>query len=475
MEITLFNTLTHKEEILTTLEHGHLKMYVCGPTVYDRPHIGNARSAVIYDLLFRFARVVFPKVTYVRNITDVEDKINKAAKEQKISIQELTKTITDFFYADIGALNVLRPTHEPRATEHIAEIITMIERLIANKNAYVNQGHVLFDVSSYKDYGKLANRQLDEMIAGSRIEVADYKNDPLDFVLWKPSNDEDDVSSVFESPWGKGRPGWHIECSAMSSKYLGSDFDIHGGGADLQFPHHENEIAQSRCATPGSHYARFWVHNGFLTVNGEKMSKSLKNFITVRDLLDQGIAGVTIRYLLLSAHYRKPLDFTQKALDDAKNSLEKFHEAAASFEKGSFTQSVTEDFGDKNSELVETKSPGAARHPLFQRGQVPQKIFDYLADDLNMSKVIAELHQMSKRGEKAELAATLEFLGFYDPKFLLKTSLVDENFINEQIALRLKAKQEKNFAEADKIRKSLLEKGIVLEDVSGGKTIWKSA
>lgn len=451
MQIHLFNTLTHKEEPITTLEPGHLKMYVCGPTVYDRPHIGNARSAVIYDLLFRFARVVFPKVTYVRNITDVDDKINKAAKEQKISIQELTQTITNFFYADIGALNVLRPTHEPRATENIAEIITMIEKLIANGNAYVNKGHVLFNVSSYADYGKLANRQLDEMIAGSRIEVADYKNDPLDFVLWKPADDEDDISSVFQSPWGDknngGRPGWHIECSAMSSKYLGTDFDIHGGGADLQFPHHENEIAQSRCATPGSHYARFWVHNGFLTVNGEKMSKSLKNFITVRELLDQGISGVTIRYLLLSSHYRKPLDFTQKALDDAKYSLEKFHETIAS----DFNPNLSND--------------------------VPSIILTHLAEDLNMSKVIAELHQMSKKGEKAELAATLDFLGLYDPNFLsrkVKNLSVDESFINEQIALRLIAKQEKNFAEADRIRKSLLEKGVSLEDVSGGKTIWKS-
>ena len=451
MQIRLFNTLSRKEEPLVTLEPDHLKIYVCGPTVYDRPHIGNARSAVIYDLLFRFARVVFPKVTYVRNITDVDDKINKAAKEQKISIQELTQTITDFFYADIGALNVLRPTHEPRATENIAEIITMIEKLIANGNAYVNKGHVLFNVSSYADYGKLANRQLDEMIAGSRIEVADYKNDPLDFVLWKPADDEDDISSVFQSPWGDknngGRPGWHIECSAMSSKYLGTDFDIHGGGADLQFPHHENEIAQSRCATPGSHYARFWVHNGFLTVNGEKMSKSLKNFITVRDLLDQGVSGITIRYLLLSSHYRKPLDFTQKALDDAKYSLEKFHETIAS------------DFNQSPS------------------NGVPSIVLTHLAEDLNMSKVIAELHQMSKKGEKAELAATLDFLGLYDQNFLsrkVKNFSVDESFINEQIALRLIAKQEKNFAEADRIRKSLLEKGVSLEDVSGGKTIWKS-
>lgn len=483
MEITVFNTLTHRDESLKTIEPGHLKMYACGPTVYDRPHIGNARSAVIYDLFFRFFRVAFPKVTYVRNITDVDDKINKAAKEQGISIQELTSKITDFFYADIDALNVLRPTHEPRATDHIKEIIVMIEQLIANKHAYVNSGHVLFDVSSYKDYGKLANRQLDEMIAGARVEVAEYKDDPLDFVLWKPSDDEDDISSVFESPWGKGRPGWHIECSAMSSKYLGVDFDIHGGGADLQFPHHENEIAQSRCAAPGSHYARYWVHNGFLTVEGEKMSKSLKNFITVRDLLDQGVKGVVIRYLLLSTHYRKPLDFNSKALLDAQASLEKFHEAA-SFEKGrkqpkmavfGSTHSVTEDFTKTNSELASQKSPGAARHHLFQRGQVPAKILEYLAEDLNMAKVIAELHQMAKKGEKAELAATLDFLGLYDANLLAKNVSVDESFIEEQIALRLKAKQEKNYAEADRIRKSLLEKGIVLEDVAGGKTTWKSA
>lgn len=418
-------------------------MYACGPTVYDRPHLGNARSAVIYDLFFRFFCAVFPQVTYVRNITDVDDKINKAARERGISIQKLTTEITDFFYADIDALNVLRPTHEPRATDHIAEIITMIESLIENKNAYVNSGHVLFDVSSYKDYGKLANRHLDEMIAGARVEVATYKDDPLDFVLWKPADEEDDVSSVFESPWGKGRPGWHIECSAMSSKYLGANFDIHGGGADLQFPHHENEIAQSRCANPGSSYANYWVHNGFLTVNGEKMSKSLKNFITVRDLLDQGVPGVVIRYLLLSSHYRKPLDFNSKALEDAKNSLKKFHEEI----KGS----------DPFSDL--------------------RRILEHLAEDLNMAKVIAELHQMAKKGEKEELAASLDFLGLYDPNFLQdqsKNLAVDEKFIEEQIALRLKAKQEKNYAEADRIRKSLLDQGITLEDVAGGKTIWKA-
>ncbi len=444
MQINLFNTLNNREEALKTIEPDHLKMYACGPTVYDRPHIGNARSAVIYDLFFRFFCEVFPKVTYVRNITDVDDKINKAAKEQQISIQELTTKITAYFHADMDALKVLRPTYEPRATEHINEIIQMISKLIENKNAYVNQGHVLFDVSSFEDYGKLANRQLEEMVAGARVEVAEYKNDPLDFVLWKPADEEDDKSSIFESPWGKGRPGWHIECSAMSSKYLGADFDIHGGGADLQFPHHENEIAQSRCATKGSSYAKYWVHNGFLTVNGEKMSKSLKNFITVRDLLDQGVEGVTIRYLLLSAHYRKPLDFNQKALEDARNSLEKFHNSCV---------------GANN-------------------GKVPAVIFEYLAQDLNVAKVIAELHQMTKKGQKEELLATLDFLGLFDPNFLKnqnKKIEISESFIEEQIALRLKAKQEKNYAEADQIRKSLLEKGVVLEDVAGGKTIWKAA
>ncbi len=369
-EIKIFNTLTKREEILAPIDPNHLKMYVCGPTVYDRPHLGNARSTVVYDLLFRFLKKIFPQVTYVRNITDVDDKINAAAKEQKISIQNLTQKITDLFYSDIDALNVLRPTHEPRATTHIPEMIVMIEKLIANKNAYVSDGHVLFDVASYANYGELSNRNLDEMIAGSRVEIATYKKNPLDFVLWKPADAEDDISSVFESPWGKGRPGWHIECSAMSSKYLGADFDIHGGGADLQFPHHENEIAQSRCANPNSHYANFWIHNGFLTVDGEKMSKSLKNFITVRDLLDKGISGVVIRYLLLSTHYRKPFDFNQKALDDAKKSLEKFH-------------AVIEDLKELNPAIANSKDLTA-------------KVLSFLAEDLNISKVIALLHETAK-------------------------------------------------------------------------------
>ncbi len=451
-KITLFNTLSRREEILTTLEPNHLKMYVCGPTVYDRPHLGNARSVVVYDLFFRFFSAVFPRVTYVRNITDVDDKINAAAKEQGVSIQDLTKKITEFFHADTDALNVLRPTVEPRATTHIPEMITIIEKLIANGNAYESNKHVLFDVSSFADYGALSNRNLDEMIAGSRVEIADYKKNPLDFVLWKPADEDDDPSSVFASPWGNGRPGWHIECSAMSSKYLGVDFDIHGGGADLQFPHHENEIAQSRCSQPSSHYARFWIHNGFLTVDGEKMSKSLKNFITVRDLLDKGISGVVIRYLLLSTHYRKPFDFNQKALDDAQKSLEKFY---ALFDKSALSD---------------------------KKGKVSKQVLEHLAEDLNISKTIAYLHETAKEIKstndenlKKEFVATLDFLGLLDANFFTKKSEnnFDEKYIESQIELRLKFKQEKNFAKADEIRQNLLAQGILLEDVAKDKTIWK--
>jgi cysteinyl-tRNA synthetase len=456
-KIKLFNTLTSREEELKAIDPNHLKIYVCGPTVYDRPHLGNARSVVVYDLFFRLFRQLFEKVTYVRNITDVDDKINAAAKEQKISIQELTSKITKFFHADLDALNVLRPTIEPRATEHIAEMIEMIERLIENKNAYVSQDHVLFDVNSYADYGKLSNRNLDEMISGSRVEIADYKKNPLDFVLWKPADKEDDESSIFESPWGSGRPGWHIECSAMSSKYLGSDFDIHGGGADLQFPHHENEIAQSCCANPNSNYANLWIHNGFLTVEGEKMSKSLKNFITVRDLLDKGVFGVVIRYLLLSTHYRKPFDFNQKALDDAQKSLEKFHSI--------ISQKDLAKSSDNNILL--------------------EKVLLDLAQDLNIAKAIAKLHEAAKEIKsnndellKSDFAKTLHFLGLVDFESFKKEEIIqdiDKAEIEEQISLRLKAKSEKNFKLADEIREKLLSKNIILKDVSKDQTTWEKS
>lgn len=455
-KINFFNTLSGKDEQLTPIDPKHLKMYVCGPTVYDRPHLGNARSIVIYDLLYRFLQEVFPKVTYVRNITDVDDKINAAATQQGISIQELTKKITEFFYKDIGALHVLRPTFEPKATEHIPEVIAMIQDLIKAGHAYESKGHVLFSVKSYEDYGKLSNRNLDEMISGSRIEIGSYKKDPLDFVLWKPAAETDDESSVFDSPWSKGRPGWHIECSAMSSKYLGANFDIHGGGADLQFPHHENEIAQSCCANEGSNYANLWIHNGFLTVDGEKMSKSLKNFITVRDLLDKGVSGVVVRYLLLSTHYRKPFDFNQKAVDDAQKSIDKFY-------------SVLKDLPDLDNIKME--------------GEFAEKILGQLSDDLNVSKVMASLHEALKsiKSGRDELRtgfiATLNFLGLLDRSLFETTNeaSVDEALIEEKIALRIQAKKDRDFATADSIRDEMLAMGIVLEDVAGGKTIWKNA
>jgi cysteinyl-tRNA synthetase len=463
--IQIFDTLTNKIQELKTLEENVLRMYVCGPTVYDRPHLGNARSIVVYDLFYRFFLQIFDKVIYVRNITDVDDKINQAAKEQNISIQELTQKILQFFYDDINALNVLKPTFEPKVTENIPEIIQIIQKLIDNNNAYIQGGHVLFDVSSYKDYGKLSNRKIDELISGARIEIADYKKNPLDFVLWKPSSPNDDISSIFSSPWGEGRPGWHIECSAMSFKFLGENFDIHGGGADLQFPHHENEIAQSCSAHRGSSYASYWIHNGFLTVDGEKMSKSLKNFITVDDLIKAGVNGSTIRLMLLSSHYRKPFDFNQKALQDSQKTLEKFHEIF-------------------NEESLDKLSQNQSNKPS-------PEILNFLADDLNFSKVLAFMHlqlkalKTNKDSQKlTDFIINLKFLGIFDKKFIknnidkstFNNSLdsednssknntkIDINFIENQIALRQKYKNEKNFSKADEIRLKLSELGVTIED-----------
>ncbi|MFN7610588.1 MAG: cysteine--tRNA ligase, partial [bacterium] len=329
MTLRLTNTLTRREEIFTPIDPAHVKMYVCGPTVYARPHLGTARSVVVYDMLYRLLRHEYGEVRYVRNITDVDDKINAAATERGITIQALTAEVTAQFHADMEALGVLRPDVEPKATEHIAQMITLIETLIARGFAYEAQGHVLFDVQRDKDYGVLSRRSVEDMLAGARVEVAPYKKYAGDFVLWKPVSDKDDPSSVFDSPWGKGRPGWHIECSAMSAAHLGREFDIHGGGADLMFPHHENEIAQSTCAHPESRYARFWVHNGFLTVNGEKMSKSLGNFITVHDLLQRGVKGEVIRFALMSTRYNEPLDWTEKLLGDAAKVMDRMYRQSA--------------------------------------------------------------------------------------------------------------------------------------------------
>ena len=343
MTLQFYNTLTRKKEPFVPADPKNVRMYVCGPTVYDRPHLGNARSVVVYDVLYRLLCEIYGKnhVTYVRNITDVDDKINAAAKANDEPISALTGRVEQWFHDDMAALNCLPPTKVPHATAHIYPMVLLIVNLVKNCLSYVSEGHVLFAVKSYKEYGALSGRKLDDLIAGARVEVEAYKKNPGDFVLWKPADAGDDASSVFDSPWGKGRPGWHIECSAMSSEYLGADFDIHGGGADLMFPHHENEIAQSRCAT-GAKFANTWVHNGFLTVNGEKMSKSVGNFITVHDLLEKGVKGEVIRLVLLSAKYNEPLDWNEKLVHDAKLTLDKWYRAVTNVEKGNGSGSLHE-------------------------------------------------------------------------------------------------------------------------------------
>ena len=405
-KIKFYNSLTASKQEFSPLEEDLVKMYVCGPTVYDRPHLGNARSIVIYDLLYRLLLQIYKKVIYVRNITDVDDKINARAKELNIPISKLTKNITDLFHQDILSLNTLIPDHEPLATNHIGDMVKIIEKLIANNHAYVRDSHVLFAVDSYQNYGKLSRRNLDQMIAGSRVEIASYKNNPLDFVLWKPAEIGDDESTIFPSPWGNGRPGWHIECSAMSTKYLGENFDIHGGGADLQFPHHENEIAQSCCANPQSNYAKFWIHNGFLTVNGEKMSKSLKNFITVYDLLSQGISGIAIRLMLLTSHYRKPFDFNAKALSDAQKTIEKFNKII-----------------DESFILFESQLDPKQKFNLFcDKNFISNDIIESLCDDLNFSKTLVILHDLAKNVKNNSgditprkiLISSLDFLGLIE-------------------------------------------------------------
>jgi len=443
--IQLYNTLTRKKEPFTPIDAKNVRMYVCGPTVYDRPHIGNARSVVVYDVLYRLLCHLYGKehVTYVRNITDVDDKINAAAKTNNEPISALTKRTEQQFHDDMAALSVLAPTREPRATAHIKQMIAMIEKLIANKHAYAAEGHVLFAVDSYKEYGALSGRKLDDLMAGARIEVESYKKHPGDFVLWKPADAGDDPSSVFDSPWGKGRPGWHIECSAMSGEYLGATFDIHGGGADLMFPHHENEIAQSRCADEQSEFAKYWVHNGFLTVNGEKMSKSLGNFITVKDLLDKGVKGEVIRLALLMTKYNEPLDWSDKLLGDAKKVLDHWYRRLST-----------------------------ATSPLENARPINRTIFEGLiTDDLNFPMAISHMHTANPH----DLYAMGKILGILqqNPEQWFKGDGGDN--VQSLIDARIAAKKAKNFAEADKIRKELADQGIVLEDRPDGTTDWRRA
>lgn len=483
MQLTLTNTRTRAKEVFTPIDAQHITMYVCGPTVYARPHIGNARSVVVYDVLFRLLSYLYPRVTYARNITDVDDKINAAAVSRNISIQALTEEVTTQFHADMDALGALRPTIEPRATMHIAQMIAMIETLIARGHAYEAEGHVLFSVSDDEGYGSLSRRSRDDMIAGARVEVAPYKKDPADFVLWKPVASApplsppqaggmkggeskparvDDPSSVFDSPWGVGRPGWHIECSAMARAHLGASFDIHGGGADLMFPHHENEVAQARCAHPEAGYARYWVHNGFLTAEGEKMSKSLGNFVTVNDLLMRGIKGEAIRFALLSTRYNEPLDWTEKLLADANKVMDRLYRRVASH------QSPVTSEEDEDGASLACCAGGVHSHAPYPDAAVVEA----LCDDLNTPKAIALLQAIE---DVEVLKSTANFMGLllHDPRAWFQGAGDEAADIEAQIEARKAAKAQKDWAAADAIRNALKEKGIILEDKPDGTVIWR--
>jgi cysteinyl-tRNA synthetase len=463
MDLRLYDTLTRDKRLFVPLDPGRVRMYVCGPTVYDFAHIGNARPVIVFDVLFRMLRHAYgaDHVVYVRNITDVDDKINARAAERGIAIRELTEGTYRNFKEDVAALGCLPPTVEPRATEHIAEMRTLIERLVASGNAYVAEGHVLFSVPSMPDYGRLARRSLDEMMAGARVDVAPYKRDPMDFVLWKPSKQEagsaggatgkgNFVEPAWPSPSGiktPGRPGWHVECSAMSWKHLGETFDIHGGGIDLVFPHHENEIAQSRCAFHASVMANYWMHNGFLQVEGEKMSKSLGNFFTIREVLAEW-PGEAIRLAMLQTHYRQPINWTASGLAEAKRTLDHWYALA----------------GDA------------------QPGMLCADVVDALADDLNTPKALAAFHEL--RGEAAKgsagaaacLKASAQLMGVLQGSaadwaaWRPASVTIDEARVERLIAERNAARKGKNFKESDRIRDELAAMGIVLKDSKDGTT-----
>ena len=477
MPLTLYNTLTRRKEPFEPLDPKRVGLYVCGPTVYDRAHISNARAYVVFDLLYRLLRETYgaDHVRYVRNITDIEDKINAAARANREPIAALTARTTAAFHGDLVALNTLSPDIEPRATEYIPQMIAMIERLIASGHAYVAAGneaagHVLFSVVSDPHYGEFSRRSRDEMIAGARVEVAPYKRDPADFVLWKPSDAD---LPGWESPWGRGRPGWHIECSAMSEMHLGETFDIHGGGLDLVFPHHENEIAQSVCAHDGRPLARFWVHNGLLTDAGAKMSKSLGNITTVRELLDAGARGEEIRLALLATHYRDPLDWTNDRLRQARHTLDRFYRA-----------------------LSLSRGPGSGRSAQVEEALRPVRAA--LEDDINTPLALAELHELAgavnRASSEAERSALQEALAtggrlmgllerdpiewlqggatFTGEGSFTATATVINPRIDAQIAARAAARRERRFAEADQIRAELATEGVILEDQPDGTTTW---
>ncbi|MDO5370233.1 cysteine--tRNA ligase [Paracoccus sp. (in: a-proteobacteria)] len=465
VQIKLTNTRTRRKEAFAPIDPANVRMYLCGPTVYDRAHLGNARPVVVFDVLYRLLRHVYgaDHVTYVRNFTDVDDKINAAALARQQAgdprpledlIRERTEETIGWYHADMDALSALRPDHEPRATDYIPQMIAMIEALVAKGHAYAAEGHVLFDVRSFPAYGRLSGRSVDDMIAGARVEVAPFKRDPMDFVLWKPSSEEE---PGWDSPWGRGRPGWHIECSAMSAALLGESFDIHGGGIDLQFPHHENEIAQSCCAHPQEDFARVWLHNEMLQVEGKKMSKSLGNFFTVRDLLDQGIPGEVIRYVFLMTHYRKPMDWTAEKVREARATLEKWH-----------------------------------HHILpYEGGTADEVMLATLADDLNTAGALTRLHQLAREISETQDTAAAEANFFASARMLgllengmggwvkggieqaantMHTKVDDAlaSLAGQMSRLHTEAKASKDFSAVDALKTALIAAGVEVRMKAGG-------
>ncbi|WP_136649328.1 cysteine--tRNA ligase [Paracoccus aeridis] len=439
VEIKLTNTRTRRKEAFAPIDPDRVRMYLCGPTVYDRAHLGNARPVVVFDVLYRLLRHVYgeDRVTYVRNFTDVDDKINARAAETGRPIRDITDETIGWYHDDMDALGARRPDHEPRATDYISQMIAMTADLIAKGHAYEAEGHVLFDVRSFPDYGRLSGRSVDDMIAGARVEVAPFKRDPMDFVLWKPSPGD---LPGWDSPWGRGRPGWHIECSAMSQALLGDSFDIHGGGIDLQFPHHENEIAQSCCANPHADFARVWLHNEMLQVEGRKMSKSLGNFFTVRDLLDQGIPGEVIRFVFLMTHYRKPMDWTAEKAREAEATLRRWHALVAGAE---------------------------------DRGIVDAGIVDLLADDLNTAGALARLHAMARElvedqspdgAGKGVFLASARLLGLMLPGMdgWLAAGPDLSALAARLVRLREEAKATRDFAALDAFKAALIDAGVTI-------------
>ncbi|MDB3982962.1 cysteine--tRNA ligase [Candidatus Pelagibacter sp.] len=444
-DIFLTNNLSNKKEKFVPINEKNVGMYVCGPTVYDDPHIGNARPIVIFDILFKILKSKFSSVVYVRNITDVDDKIIKSSKDKKISISDLTETVIKSFGEDCNYLNCENPTQQPKATEHIDLMIEMISELIKKGFAYENNKHVYFEVKKFEDYGKLSNKKLEDLIAGSRVEVSDNKKNSEDFVLWKPSLENE---PSWGSPWGKGRPGWHLECSAMSKKFLGNEFDIHGGGIDLIFPHHENEIAQSRCANDTNIFANYWLHNAFITMSNEKMAKSQGNILKIKDFRNK-VSGQVLRLALISAHYKQPLDWNDKLLEHCQNTIDKWYNVY-----------------------------------LASNNYVNDEIIQPLYDDINTPGYIANLHKLYDKANKGNdedkkiFNSACNFIGLLQEtkeewlNYKKDKAEISEEEIESKIELRNKARADKNYKEADNIRDYLFDKGVLIED-KDGKTIWK--